>query len=165
MDYHDALTRVLDDVVAPNADAIDRSGDYPRANLRALGEAGILGLVSAADVGGGGEGLGAAADVVGRLAQHCGSTAMIVMMHYSATAVLEAHGSTTVRSAIAAGNHLTTLAFSEAGSRSHFWAPRRPRRPSTATASASTPTRAGSPRPARPTATSGRAGRSTRRAR
>ena len=45
------------------------------------------------------------------------------MMHYSATAVIEAHGPQDVREAIAAGHHLTTLAFSEAGSRSHFWAP------------------------------------------
>ena len=103
MDSLDALTRVIDDAVAPNADAIDRSGDYPRANLRALGEAGILGLVSAGDVGGGGEGLAAAAGVVERLAQHCGSTAMIVMMHYAATAVIEAHGPEAARAAIAVG--------------------------------------------------------------
>ena len=44
-------------------------------------------------------------------------------MHYSATAVIEEHGPDDVRRAIAAGGHLSTLAFSEAGSRSHFWAP------------------------------------------
>jgi alkylation response protein AidB-like acyl-CoA dehydrogenase len=44
-------------------------------------------------------------------------------MHWSATAVIEAHGPEDVRRQIAAGRHLTTLAFSEAGSRSHFWAP------------------------------------------
>ena len=44
-------------------------------------------------------------------------------MHYAATAIIEAHGPTDVREAIAAGRHLTTLAFSEVGSRSHFWAP------------------------------------------
>jgi alkylation response protein AidB-like acyl-CoA dehydrogenase len=48
---------------------------------------------------------------------------MVVCMHYSATAVIEAHGPEDVRRAIAAGDHLSTLAFSEAGSRSHFWAP------------------------------------------
>jgi alkylation response protein AidB-like acyl-CoA dehydrogenase len=37
--------------------------------------------------------------------------------------VLEAHGRQDVRESIARGEHLTTLAFSEAGSRSHFWAP------------------------------------------
>jgi alkylation response protein AidB-like acyl-CoA dehydrogenase len=48
---------------------------------------------------------------------------MVVCMHYAATAVIEAHGPREIREAIAAGRHLTTLAFSEAGSRSHFWAP------------------------------------------
>jgi len=45
------------------------------------------------------------------------------MMHYSATAVLEQHGPDPTRRAVASGGHITTLAFSEVGSRSHFWAP------------------------------------------
>jgi alkylation response protein AidB-like acyl-CoA dehydrogenase len=48
---------------------------------------------------------------------------MVVCMHYAAAAVIEAHGPRDIREAIAAGRHLTSLAFSEAGSRSHFWAP------------------------------------------
>ena len=48
---------------------------------------------------------------------------MVVLMHYAATSVLEAHGPREVREAIARGEHLSSLAFSEAGSRSHFWAP------------------------------------------
>src|SRR6185436_673379 len=67
-------------------------------------------------------GLPAAAFVVERLARECASTAMVVCMHYCATAVLEhAGGAGDVRRAIAAGKHLTTLAFSEPGSRSQFW--------------------------------------------
>ena len=64
-----------------------------------------------------------AAVVIERLAGACGSTAMVVLMHYAAVAVIEAHGPADVRDAIGAGRHLTTLAFSEVGSRSHFWAP------------------------------------------
>jgi alkylation response protein AidB-like acyl-CoA dehydrogenase len=45
------------------------------------------------------------------------------VMHYCGTAVLEAHGPKDVRAAAASGAHLSTLAFSEAASRSHFWAP------------------------------------------
>ena len=123
MDYESALARVIDDVVEPGAAAVDRDGSYPRAQLEALGEAGILGLASSPDVGGGGGDLAAAAFVVEQLARYCGSTAMVVMMHYSATAIIEAHGPRDVREAIASGRHVTTLAFSEAGSRSHFWAP------------------------------------------
>ena len=142
MDYRSALARVIDDVVEPGAVAVDRDGSYPRAQLEALGEAGILGVASSPDVGGGGEGLPAAADVVEQLARHCGSTAMVVMMHYSAPAVIEAHGPHDVREAIAAGRHVTTLAFSEIGSRSHFWAPSASRRGRTAPC-ASTRGRAG----------------------
>src|SRR5439155_3648506 len=49
--------------------------------------------------------------------------AVVVLMHYAATAAVERHGPADVRRAIAGGRHLTTLAFSESGSRSHFWAP------------------------------------------
>jgi alkylation response protein AidB-like acyl-CoA dehydrogenase len=65
--------------------------------------------------------------VVEELARQCASTAMIYVMHVTAAKVIE--GSTTfarrdeVLHAIAAGKHLTTLAFSEQGSRSQFWAP------------------------------------------
>jgi alkylation response protein AidB-like acyl-CoA dehydrogenase len=48
---------------------------------------------------------------------------MVVLMHYAAVQILEAHASRAVREAVAAGRHLSTLAFSESGSRSHFWAP------------------------------------------
>jgi alkylation response protein AidB-like acyl-CoA dehydrogenase len=123
MDYQSVLARVIDDVIAPGAAAVDRDGAYPTAQLDALGQAGILGLASSVDVGGGGQGLDAAAYVVEELARQCASTAMVVMMHFSGTAVLEAHGPREVREAIAAGGHVTTLAFSETGSRSHFWAP------------------------------------------
>ncbi|WP_245592400.1 acyl-CoA dehydrogenase family protein [Actinomadura rifamycini] len=111
------------EVVAPNAAAVDESGAFPREGVAALAAAGALGLLSAPEAGGAGRGLADAARVVERIAGACGSTAMVVLMHYAATAVLEAHGPDDVRRAIAAGEHLTTLAFSETGSRSHFWAP------------------------------------------
>ena len=44
-------------------------------------------------------------------------------MHYAAVPVIEANGPRQVREAIGSGNHLATLAFSESGSRAHFWAP------------------------------------------
>ena len=121
--YMAALAPVLADVVAPAAGEIDRTGAYPREALDALGRSGLLGLISAPEVGGGGEGHREATAVVQSLAEHCGSTAMVVMMHYCGTAVIEAFGPTDVRERIAAGDYVTTLAFSEVGSRSMFWAP------------------------------------------
>jgi alkylation response protein AidB-like acyl-CoA dehydrogenase len=121
--YFDLLDQIIADVVAPSAIEIDRNAMFPRAAIDALGQAGLLGLISAPDVGGLGHGHHAAAMAVERLAQACASTAMVVCMHYAGAAVIEAHGPLDIREAIATGKHLTTLAFSEAGSRSHFWAP------------------------------------------
>ena len=121
--YLAALTPILADVVGPAAVEVDRTATYPRAALDALGHAGLLGLVSSPDVGGMGQGHRAATAVVQSVAEHCGSTAMVLMMHYCGAAVLEAHGPVDVRERIAAGEYVTTLAFSETGSRSMFWAP------------------------------------------
>jgi isovaleryl-CoA dehydrogenase len=121
--YLDVLKRVIDEVVAPGAASVDADGAFPRAQLDALGAAGILALTAPASCGGGGAGLREAAVVVRELGSVCGSTAMVVAMHYSAVAGLVAAEDKDTLVAIAAGAHLSTLAFSEAGSRSHFWAP------------------------------------------
>lgn len=119
----EALDSVLTNTVGPNAGRVDREGAFPTENIEALAAAGLLGLTAATEVGGGGQGMRAAAEVIERLAGACGSTAMIVLMHYAATAAIEAHGPAEVRREIGAGRHLSTLAFSEFGSRSHFWTP------------------------------------------
>jgi alkylation response protein AidB-like acyl-CoA dehydrogenase len=121
--YRDALLRVIDEVVAPRATEVDASGEFPGEQVSALGAAGLLALTVPADLGGGGAGLREAADVIRELGSVCGSTAMVVTMHYSAVAALTAAGDKDTLTAIAAGPHLSTLAFSETGSRSHFWAP------------------------------------------
>lgn len=120
--YQDALERVIVDVIRPDAPSVDADGAFPRRGIEALGEIGILGLTVAEPFGAGGT-LADAVDVVRQLAGTCGSTAMVVLMHYAATALLDRYGDEQVRKAIGSGQHLTTLAFSEAGSRSHFWAP------------------------------------------
>lgn len=120
--YQEALEEVVREAVGPGADAAD-AGHFPRAAVDALGGAGLLGLVSSADVGGMGHGFGQAAAAVEQVARRCGSTALVLTMHLCATAVIEGHGDRETRQAIAAGRHLSTLAFSEAGSRSQFWVP------------------------------------------
>lgn len=114
---------VVAEVVAPAAADVDADGRYPRAAFDALGRQGLLGLISSTEVGGLGLSHRAAALAVEKVAQGCTSTAMVLCMHYCATAVIEAFGSLEVRRAIATGKHVSTLAFSETGSRSHFWAP------------------------------------------
>jgi alkylation response protein AidB-like acyl-CoA dehydrogenase len=119
----DVLAGIETETLQPLATRTDSEGRFPRETIQALGKAGLLGLVSAASVGGQGLGLKEATQVVSRIAQTCPSTAMVVCMHYCATAVLEQSGPEATRRAIAEGKHLSTLAFSEADSRSHFWAP------------------------------------------
>jgi alkylation response protein AidB-like acyl-CoA dehydrogenase len=121
--YSASLERICTEVVAPEAPKVDQRGAFPERSLNALAEAGLLGAISASEVGGLHLGFRGASHIVRRLAQDCGSTAMVVCMHYCGTAVLEAHASREVRASAATGQHLSTLAFSEAGSRSHFWAP------------------------------------------
>ncbi|MFC7754346.1 acyl-CoA dehydrogenase family protein [Tsukamurella soli] len=109
--------------VAPAATEVDRTGEFPSASIAALAAAGALGATVPAEFGGSGAGVDTASEVIRRISGACGSTAMIVAMHYSATAMLVAAGRADALAEIAAGTHLTTLAFSESGSRSHFWAP------------------------------------------
>ena len=114
---------VVDQTIAPSAAEVDRTGAFPRADIDALARAGALGLLSSAEVGGAG---GSLADVVATVEQVAGadaSVAMVLLMHYAAVSVIEANGPDEIRRAVAAGEHLSTLAFSERGSRSHFWAP------------------------------------------
>ena len=65
--YMQQLDNVVAQTIAPAAIEVDRAGRFPRDAIDALGRAGLLGLVSARDVGGHGQGLRAAALVVERL--------------------------------------------------------------------------------------------------
>jgi alkylation response protein AidB-like acyl-CoA dehydrogenase len=123
MPYLQKLDAIIAATIAPAAPATDRDAQFPRAAIDALGKAGLLGLVSGTDVGGMGLGLDEAAQLIERIAKACPSTAMVVCMHLCATTVLEKTGSERVRREIAAGRHLSTLAWSDTGTRSHFWAP------------------------------------------
>ncbi len=119
----DTLNPILDGIVRPQAERVDRDGLYPAEAVTALGEAGLLGLLSSTEVDGMGLGMRQAAEVIEAIAHCCGSTAMVVTMHFCGAAVIEQYGEESVRRRVARGECLTTLAFSEAGSRSHFWAP------------------------------------------
>ncbi|HHH28517.1 MAG TPA: acyl-CoA dehydrogenase [Polyangiaceae bacterium] len=118
------VDELVSSVVAERAPIVDASGEFPKASIDAFLKSPLSGLLIGEDAGGLGKGHREAAEVVERLAMACGSTAMIVCMHYAGSHVIQTHGgSKEVREAIARGDHLSTLAFSESGSRSQFWAP------------------------------------------
>src|SRR5215210_7920636 len=90
--YSAALEQVCRETIGPDAPHVDQDGTFPEHGLSALSAAGLMGAVSAPDVGGLGLGFRGAAAIVERLAQECGSTAMVTCMHYCGTAVIEAFG-------------------------------------------------------------------------
>ncbi|WP_053717200.1 acyl-CoA dehydrogenase family protein [Saccharothrix sp. NRRL B-16348] len=113
------LDRIVRGVVAPAAAAVDRDGTFPRASVTALG--GLLGMTMSRAVGGRGCGLAEASDVVERVAAACGSTGVVLRSHFAAVAALDRLGDRALRSTVAAGGHLSTVAVFTPGS--HFLLP------------------------------------------
>jgi alkylation response protein AidB-like acyl-CoA dehydrogenase len=116
------IDQIASGVVQEQANRTDE-GNFPKAAIEALGKAGVLGLLSSKDVGGMGGTMRDVTMAVERIARECASTAMVTTMHFAGVAVLEQFAPREVRQAVVKGEHLSTLAFSEVGSRSHFWAP------------------------------------------
>jgi len=118
------------DTIAAAAAEVDGTGHFPAEAIEALAGDGLLALAVPPAWGGAGGGPRDVVDAVERVAAACASAAMVFVMHLVATKTLAA-GTTAdepdgprhdVLRAIAAGTHLTTLAYSERGSRGHFWA-------------------------------------------
>ena len=118
---------IADRILAPAARQNDKEARFSSEAVAALGPAGLLGIVVPAKMGGSALGPRTLAAVIATLAEADASAAMVYLMHVCATATIAAArpGAAVAQTLndIAAGKHLTTLAFSEAGSRSHFWAP------------------------------------------
>jgi len=121
----EALAAVLK-VARDNAPQVDADAVFPQAAVDALRGCGLLGLTLPVDAGGSGGGPEEFADVLAQVAAACGSTAMVYLMHVSAVMAVAATpppGRPDLLRRLASGELLATLALSEAGSRSHFWAP------------------------------------------
>jgi len=119
--------KLSQEMLRANADRIDQARRFPRENLQALGNAGVLGLLIPAQYGGAGAGLAEMSQVLDTQAQNCASTAMVTLMHYCSTVVIAAKGSEALKQqllpACARGANISTLAFSETGSGGHFYIP------------------------------------------
>jgi alkylation response protein AidB-like acyl-CoA dehydrogenase len=130
---HDAAVlrarEIASRVLAPSAGQNDKAGRFSTEAVVSLGESGLLGLMLPVNVGGAGLGPRTFAAVTATLAEADASVAMVYLMHVLGTATISAarpsaaRALTPILQEIGAGRHLSTLAFSEAGSRSHFWAP------------------------------------------
>jgi alkylation response protein AidB-like acyl-CoA dehydrogenase len=130
MDHETAVSRakdIADRILVPAARQNDKEARFSSEAVAALGSSEMLAITLPTDIGGSGLGPRTLASVIATLAEADASTAMVYLMHICATATIasaraEANTASTLKE-IAAGRHLTTLALSEAGSRSHFWAP------------------------------------------
>jgi alkylation response protein AidB-like acyl-CoA dehydrogenase len=130
---HDAAVlkaqEIASRVLTPSAGQNDKAGRFSTEAVEALGESGLLGLMLPVDVGGSGLGPRTFAAVTATVAEADASVAMVYLMHILGAATISAARPGAVQAVapilreIGAGRHLSTLAFSEAGSRSHFWAP------------------------------------------
>ena len=126
----DGLDRVLD-VAHETAASVDRDARFPQETVDALADAGLLGLTVPTSAGGTGGGPAEFLQTTRALAARCASSAMIYLMHVCAAQVTLAgtpSGDSEALRGLASGERLGTLAFSERGSRSHFWAPVEPDR-------------------------------------
>lgn len=122
-----AAKEIAATTLASSAAENDKLARFSSEAIDALRGAGLLGMMLPQDVGGAGLGPRAIADVISALAEADASVAMVYLMHTLGALTIAAATRTPalerVLGDIAAGRHLSTLAFSEAGSRSHFWAP------------------------------------------
>src|SRR6202163_1742745 len=118
---------IADRILAPAARQNDKEARFSSEAVAALGPAGLLGIMLPTEVGGSALGPRTFAAVIATLAEADASAAMGYLMHICAAATITAarNGAAIAPTLkeISAGKHLSTLAFSEAGSRSHFWAP------------------------------------------
>ncbi|MFC4727646.1 acyl-CoA dehydrogenase family protein [Coralloluteibacterium thermophilus] len=119
---------IANTVLAADADEVDREGRWPARGMRALAEAGLMGLHIPEHLGGDGQGLLALAVVTEELGRCCSSTGMCFGMHSVAAKVIAAkatpyHEERFLRP-IAAGRHITSLSLSEPGTGVHFFLPR-----------------------------------------
>lgn len=117
------------DPIEASAASVDFEGRFPEEGIAALGGSGLLALCVPPAFGGPGGGPLELVSVVEQVAGACASTAMVYVMHVVGAQTLAAGTEpgedgpkADALAAIAAGQHLTTLAYSERGSRGHFWA-------------------------------------------
>jgi isovaleryl-CoA dehydrogenase len=118
---------VAREVLRPNVEAEDRDARWPEPGMRALAEAGLLGLNAPTAAGGLGFGLEALVAIARVLARENASAALCYAMHGVGTAVIAAKATPAQQARflepIAAGRHITTLALSEPGTGAHFYFP------------------------------------------
>lgn len=121
-----AVKQIAETRIASNAATIDGERRFPSENLEVLSEVGALGLMVPSQFGGSQAGLTELATACEAIGAACASTGMVFLMHSVTAATLGAGGGERAGEALramAAGQSIGTLAFSERGTGAHFYAP------------------------------------------
>jgi acyl-CoA dehydrogenase len=89
-----ALKAIATDVAAANAADVDAKARFPRETIDALQKAKLLSAPIPRELGGAGYGMRELAALCSTLAQACGSSAMVLAMHYIQVACIVRHAKT-----------------------------------------------------------------------
>src|ERR1700733_8532205 len=89
-----ALKAIATDVAAANAADVDAKARFPRETIQALQKAKLLSAPIPRELGGPGYGMRELAALCSTLAQSCGSSAMVLAMHYIQVACIARHAQT-----------------------------------------------------------------------
>jgi len=84
--------QIAANVIYPKSKHHDETGEFPAESIRALGEAGLMGLFVPREYGGPGAGYETFLAVVETVGRACGSTAMIYVMHHTQYVMVVTHG-------------------------------------------------------------------------
>lgn len=118
---------IIKETVINEADEVDRQGIWPEKSIRHIQKEGLAGLVVPFESGGLGQGLYGLAKVCELLGEASGSVGLCFGMHSVGSAVIAAKATERQKRdflvPIAKGEHITTLALSEAGTGAHFYIP------------------------------------------
>ena len=87
-----AVRRIALEVAASHANDVDKNARFPIETINALREAGAMSAIVPREFGGAGCSMVELAQFCSTLAQACGSSAMVLAMHYSQLACIARHG-------------------------------------------------------------------------
>jgi alkylation response protein AidB-like acyl-CoA dehydrogenase len=126
--HHEAIRSeirtLVEDVVRPNAERIDREGIFPRENLTALARAGWNGVLLPRELGGLGLDHVAFAIAAEEIGRACASTALVYVMHVGAAQTIALYGNDDQKQrwlVPARDGLIGTYSTSEKASGGHWW--------------------------------------------
>jgi alkylation response protein AidB-like acyl-CoA dehydrogenase len=119
-----SVRRIVDEVIRPNADRVDREGLFPRPNLEALAREGFLGILLPESLGGLGLDHVAFAIAAEEIGKACPSTGLIYVMHVGAAQTVLLYGNDDQKERWlrpARDSVIGTYSTSEKASGGHWW--------------------------------------------